>query len=305
MIKKTLLFFIFFIFSASAVKVYALPNSVEQCFIRLKNQSYRSAEVWGVKAVKNHPRSFYAHMCLAAAYHRLGDLLPAIKVLKQSIPLAGNKGELETLYEGIGSSYGDVSDYKNALLYDFKALNLAKELKERRPESIQLNNISNIYADQGDFTKALYYAKKSLALIRTKKGMILLYSNIGAYYSEMGNYTKAIKYEKKALILDKNIGDYYATAVIFLNLGDSYIYAGNYLRAKNYINKGLKMEKKIGDKDWIAAGYRYFGSLYRHENNGKKALSYYTKAFAIYNSIGDSKGAKVCLYRINKIKNQQ
>ncbi len=306
MIKKTLLFFVFFVFIASIVKVYAvpLPHSVAQCFKHLRAQSYRNAEVWGVKAVNKHPRSFYAHMCLAAAYHRLGDYLPSIKVLSQATSFVSNKDEMEILYEGIGSSYGDVGDYKNAIIYDYKALALAKELKNIGEESTELTNIADIYGKQGDFKKALYYDKKSMALARTKREMIFSYNNIGADYSDMGNYTEAIKYEKKGLTLDKSIGDYYAIGIAFLNLGDSYIYIGNYFRAKNYITKGLNIEKKIGAKDWIASGYRYFGSLYRHENNDKKALPYYTKAFAIYNSIGDSKGMKDCLYRINKIKNQ-
>ncbi len=306
MIKKTLLSFIFIVFIAFAAKVYALPlpYSIGQCFKHLQTQSYRNAEVWGVKAVKNHPRSFYAHMCLAAAYHRLGDYLPSIKVLRQSISLAKNNDELETLYEGIGSTYGDIGDYKNAVLYDYKALALTKKLKNRRAESSVLTNIADVYGKRGDFKKALYYDKKSMALRSTKKGMIFSYNNIGADYSNMGNHAEAIKYEKKGLILDKSVGDYYAMGIALLNLGDSYIYIGNYLRAKDYITKGLNIEKKIGDKDWIATGYRYFGSLYRHENNGKKALTYYTKAFTIYNSIGDSKGAQYCLYKINKIKNQ-
>jgi len=315
MLKKSFILFsfLFLVFTLSGCAKHmpryhsttALPYSVNQCFDHINAQSYKSARVWGIRAVKNHPQSFNAHLCLGEAGYRLGLYNPAIYDFKHAIPLANDKNRLMVVYNLIGLSFNSVGNEKDALMYDFRSLKLARELNNTSFESADISNIAGIYVNESNYKKALHYLKKSLALKRTKKGKAITYGNIGMFYSDMNNYAKAIKYTTKALNLNESIGYYYGAAIDYLNLGSIYIYVKNYPTAKRYILKGISMEKKIGNKKWIGVGYKYLGRLYRNEGDNKKALLYYSKAYDMFKISGNTSGMQDCLFMINKIKNKK
>ena len=301
MLKK-ILFLSSLILLTFSVKSYASPYSVNECYDHISAQAFKTARSWGIRAVDNYPKSFYAHMCLGAADKYLGLYKPAIYDFKRAIPLANNKNRLMQVYGWIGLTFTLVGDEKNALMYDFRSLKLARELNNTSDESADIGNISSIYSNEGHYQKALLYDKKSLALKQTKKGKATSYNNIATDYSDMNQYPKAIKYETEALNLNESIGNYYETAEDYLNLGGLNTLDKNYVPAKKEILKGLLMEKKIGNKDWIGAGYRYLGRLYRNKGNNKKAYVYYEKAYKMYKISGDASEAQDCLTMINKIK---
>ena len=301
MLKK-ILFLSLLILLIFSVKSYAHPYSVNECLDHISAQAFKTARSWGIRAVDNHPESFYVHMCLGVADVRLGLYKPAIYHFKRAIPLANDKNRLGLVYNWIGLTFDRVGDEKDSLMYDFRSLKLARELNNTSGESAAIGNISSIYSNEGKYQKALLYNKKSLALRQTKKGKAISYSNIATDYGDMNQYPKAIKYETESLNLNESIGNYYGTAVSYLNLGWLNTLDKNYVSAKKEILKGLSMEKKIGNKDWIATGYEYLGRLYRNKGNNNKAYVYYEKAYKMYKISGDSSDAQDCLTMINKIK---
>lgn len=294
-----------FILLFFSIKAYASPYSVKECFDHISAQSFKTARSWGIRAVDNHPDSFYAHLCLGEADNKLGLYKPALYDFKKAIPLANDKNRLQLVYNWIGSTFTMVGDEKDALMYDFKSLNLARMLNNKNIESDDIGNIASIYENEGNYSKALHYFKKSLALSRTKKGKAVSYNNIGSVYYYMNNYPEAIQYIKKALNLNESAGNYYGTALDYLNIGGSYIYIKNYKKAKNYIFKGLTMEKKIGNKDRIGTGYFYLGRLYRNEGDNLKAYNYYKKAYNMYNISGDTQHAQYCLTMMAKTQTKK
>ena len=301
MLKK-ILFLSLLILLIFSVKSYAHPYSVNECFDHISAQAFKTARSWGIRAVDNHPKSFYAHLCLGVADKYLGLYKPALYDFKRAIPLANDKNRLMLVYNWIGLTFDSVGDEKDALMYDFRSLKLARELNDTSAESADISNIASIYQNEGKYKKSLLYDKKSLALHQTKKGKAISYNNIAMVYSDMNNYPEAIRYEAKALNLNESIGDYYGTAEDYLNLGWLNTLDKNYIPAKNEIIKGLLMEKKIGNKDWIGVGYKDLGRLYRNKGNNKKAYVYYEKAYNMFKISGDSSDAQDCLFMINKIK---
>ncbi len=318
MLKK-ILFLSLLILLILSVKSYASPYSLNECFDHLSAQAFKTARSWGIRAADNHPESFYAHLCLGAADTYLGLYKPALYDFKRAVPLASDKNRLEVVYNWIGGVFDSVGDEKNALMYDFRSLKLARELNDISTESNDINNIAVIYKNEGKYQKALHYLKKSLALHQTKKGKAASYNNIAMDYAGMFNVAEAIKYQTKALNeaikyqtkalnLDESIGNYYGTAEDYLNLGLLNTFDKNYVSAKKKILKGLSMEKKIGNKEWIGRGYFYLGSLYRNKGNNKKAYVYYEKAYKMFKISGDASGAQYsqdCLSWINIIKSNQ
>jgi tetratricopeptide (TPR) repeat protein len=301
MLKK-ILFLSSLILLTFSVKSYASPYSVNECYDHISAQAFKTARSWGIRAVDNHPQSFYAHLCLGEADNYLGLYKPALYDFKRAIPLANDKNRLELIYSWIGAMFYSVGDEKDALMYDFRSLKLARELNDTSAESADIANISSIYSSEGKYQKALHYDKKSLSLHKTKKRKAVSYNNIAMDYGDMNQYPKAIKYEAKALNLNESIGNYYGTASSYLNLGALNTSDKNYVSAKKEILKGLSMEKKIGNKNWIGVGYEYLGRLYLNKGNNKKAYVYYEKAYKMFKISGDASGAQDCLTMINKIK---
>ena len=302
MLKK-ILFFSLLVLLIFSVKSYASSYSTNECYDHISAQAFKTARIWGIKAVNNHPESFYARLCLGEADKYLGLYKPSLYDFKQAIPLANDKNRLGLVYNWIGLIFSDAGDEKDALMYDFRSLKLERELNNISAESDDISNIAGIYKNEGKYQKALNYDKKSLALSQTKKGKAISYNNIAMVYSDMNDYTEAVKYQTKALNLNESAGNYYDTASSYLNLGYSYTYVNNYVKAESYILKGLAMEKKIGNKKWIGEGYKYLGRLYRNKGDNKKALAYYQKAYDMFNISGDTSDARGCLFMISKIKN--
>jgi len=238
-------------------------------------------------------------------YNSSRDGAYIVAILSNLHKVVDSTNRLELVYNFIGATFDSVGNEKDALMYDFRSLKIARELNDTSGESGDINNIASIYQNEDNYKKALHYFKKSLALSRTKKEKAMVYGNIGTVYSDMNNYAEAINYTTKALNLSESIGNYYVAAQDYLNLGDNYIYVKNYPTAQRYILKGISMEKKIGNNDWIGTGYQYLGRLYGKEGDNKKALLYYSKAYDMFKISGDTSDMQVCLSMINKIKNKK
>ncbi len=301
MIARIFLLYLLFL-AIFSTNVFALSYSANQCFARVKSQSFDSAKKWGEKAANNHPKSYAAHLCLGIAENKMGMYPSAVSDFKKAVTLSKNKIESMISYGLMGEALQNSGDKKNAMGYDLKSLKLAKELNNKSFESSGYNNIANIYKNEGEFKKALIYFNKSLSFSPNKISMAATYGNMAIAYDKLDNYSEALAYQKKALELNKSMGNRYGVAEDLLNTGGTYSYLKKYNKAKAYILKGISEERKIGNKKWIGSGYGYLANLNLDEGNNDKALLYYKKAYSLYKSSGDASGANTCLFMINKIK---
>jgi len=270
----------------------ANANEIEKCFNYFYSQNYQLALQAGQNAVRIYPRSAEAHMCLGGTYSELGYFDLSIKELKTAEKLTNNKAALGAIYSYIGNDYDNLGDLNNALLYDDRQLEIVRDLNDQEDEGKALNNLGEIYQDQGNYDKALEYYNKSLQLRSDPSSIAITYNNIATVYSAKGDNNKAVEYYKKAIEFAQKAGNYHGTAHDMLNLGDTYIDLKNFSSAQYYLQKGLLMMQKLGNKYGEAYGYGYFGKLYLAQN--KKALSkeYFTKAYNLFKAIGDNGDAQ-------------
>jgi len=267
-------------------------NEIEKCFNYLDSQNYQLAKQAGQNAVRIYPQVAGAHQCLGETYYYLGDFNLSIKELKTAEKLTNSKAALGVIYSAIGSDYDNLGDLNNALLYNDRVLEIARDLNNQKDESAALSNIGGIYKDQGNYDKALAYLNKSLQFTSDPSSIAIIYNNIATVYWAKGDNNKAVEYYKKAIEFAQKAGDYDGTAKYMLNLGNTYTDLKNFSEAQYYLQKGLLMMQKLGDKYWEAYGFKYFGKLYLAQN--KKALSkeYFTKAYNLFKAIGDNGDAQ-------------
>ncbi|XP_044172276.1 G-protein-signaling modulator 2-like, partial [Acropora millepora] len=96
-----------------------------------------------------------------------------------------------TAYGNLGCAYQSLSDYRKAIEYHEKHLEIAKEIGDRAGEGRAYGNLGTAYQSLGDYRKAIEYHEKRL----------------GCAYKSLGDYGKAIEYQEKRLKIAKEVGD--------------------------------------------------------------------------------------------------
>ncbi|MGC2681180.1 MAG: tetratricopeptide repeat protein, partial [Candidatus Nitrosopolaris sp.] len=141
-------------------------------------------------------------------------------------------------------------DYSKAIDYHKKAVNIAKETRDKTRESHCYANLGNAYHNLGNYTKDIEYEEKALEIkkeIGDKAGESSCYINLGNAYHNLGDYTKAIEYQEKALKLAKEIGDVYSEAIAQLSLGIIYNEQKPEMAYNNF-KRSIDLTELIGGK---------------------------------------------------------
>lgn len=268
-------------------------NEIEKCFNYLKLQKYQLALESGQNAVKSNPENTEAHVCLGETYTDLGYFGLSIKEFEIAEKLASNKGSLAIIYSYLGIDHDNLGDSNTALLNYNKELQIAKELNDIEEESLALNNIANIYLEQGNYEKSLDYLNNSLKLTSKPKTIATIYNNIATIYLYKNDNNKAVEYYKKALEFNQEVGNYRGVAHVMLNLGTAYTNLQNFSEAERYLRQGLEMVQKISDNYWEAVAYESLGQVYLAQNKKALANEYFTRAYNLFKAIGDNNDAQV------------
>ena len=110
--------------------------------------------------------------------------------------------------------------------------------------SATYNNIAIIYKSMANFKQALLYNKKSLEisfLIKDNEGIGKSYSNIGRLYELFGKYDKAVEYYVKAIKNNEEIK--LLNSIPYANIGEVFLIKKNYAKATENFLKAVKIEK--------------------------------------------------------------
>jgi tetratricopeptide (TPR) repeat protein len=113
-----------------------------------------------------------------------------------------------------------------------------------------------------------------------------MYSNIGSIYAEWGDYARAIENNQKALIIDRRIGESPQIAVDLNNIGKIYEMWGKYEEAVRYYQESLKLAQTIGNQAMIAIRLNNLGSVNKAWNQYAQALDFYQQALEIERKMG-------------------
>ena len=101
------------------------------------------------------------------------------------------------------------------------ALELTREIKNRKFEGTTLNNISQIYDARGDYETALSYLNQSLAIrqeIGDKSGEGTTLNNMATTAHARGDYETALSYLNQSLAIRQDIGDKSGEATTLNNI---------------------------------------------------------------------------------------
>jgi len=202
---------------------------------------------------------------IGISYWGQGESEKALEYLMNSLKTVNtleinftNKQIKGSCFSNIGVVFLQQNNGSKALEYFFKALNIAKELDDRRLMATSLGNIGTIYFDQADYSKSLDY------------------------------YTQSLK-------ISTETDDKYATAMNFGKIGQIYNKQHKENEAEVYYQNALKIAIEIGDLELIKNQQKELADLYKKQKQWQKALEYYEQYITARDSIYNKENTKKAL----------
>ncbi|MGB3703612.1 MAG: tetratricopeptide repeat protein, partial [Anaerolineales bacterium] len=180
-----------------------------------------------------------AYYLEGAVLHRIGDLTRSVELCKQSLQI----------YQEIGDVVGEARAF---------------------------NNLSNAYADLGQWQEALDALQESLE-INQRIGNVFEQGNVAnnlAYiHLERGEWDQAQYLFIESNQIWKRIGAAFPDAVTLSNLAQVYIYQQNWEQVKKTLSESQALFEAIGSDDFLAELERRWGEYYLGTGDIEQALS--------------------------------
>ena len=196
-------------------------------------------------------------------------------------------------YCNLGNAYHGLGDFKEAIEYHERHLNIAKEVGDRAGEGKSYCNLGNAYRNLGDFKKAIEYHERHLNIAKEVgdlAGEGKSYGNLGNAYDSLGDFKKAIEYHERHLNIAKEVGDRAGEGKSYCNLGNAYDSLGDFKKAIEYHERDLNIAKEVGDRAGEGKSYCNLGNAYHSLGDFKKAIEYHERDLNIAKEVGDRAG---------------
>ncbi len=161
----------------------------------------------------------------------------------------------------------------------------AKKLNKNETISAEIFlSLSDMYARVTDFTKAIYYAKKSGKIfdkINDKPGIAKCKNTLGTFYAELGNLSKAKKlFEESLSYLDEN-KHLLMSAMLYQNIAIIYSIYKNFDLSIQYFNKSLEKYEKLNAPLRIAETKHNLAMVYMDQKYYHSALNEIDKSIEL------------------------
>jgi signal transduction histidine kinase len=269
---RTLLFFIFVVWSVPLIAKGAQPNDTI--------------------SVHNQTNEFYLPSST--------NLDSALSINRKFVEKAQKENRPEL--------YWDASTRQATLLaelgYRDSALlilnNILKQVTSRKDtvrQIITLNKLADCHAASWDFEQAIKYLLKAQKLLTNRSDFALRFkilNTLGQTHRKMKDYTNALNYYG---LLEKDFLDQLDTTqkfLVYLNTGNVYLQMLDYKKTEEYYNKAYAEIQKIDDPANKALIIYNLGNLYFHQKHLNEANSYTKQALDFYNKLGDPQHIEFC-----------
>jgi tetratricopeptide (TPR) repeat protein len=203
-----------------------------------------------------------------------------------------NKEDANNLYNNIGNLYYLLADYKKALEFFEKSLNLKIEVygPDYKENGGCYNNIGLVLTELCNYEKAIENFNLSLKILENYRDskettIAKIYNNMGYICYRQSKFQEAREfYNKDIEIISKIHGEnHLSLSDSYNNIGLSYYDEKNFDLAEENYKKALKICLNLQLENHISTAgcYNNMGLLYNQKRNFEKALECYKKSVKI------------------------
>lgn len=188
------------------------------------------------------------------------------------------------LLNELSKTYQDIA-FDSSMKYANMALELSKEEKYIKGESVALSSIGNNYLYNYEYKKAIEVYANSLRLMQktaNQKGAANIYFSIAYAYQMDGMYDKAIENYIAALKIAEEINNAKLQTDLLNNIGSLYFYSQkNYPKALEYFSKMANLAKQNNDETGEAIAFNNIGQISSELKEYEKAKECFNKALEL------------------------
>lgn len=174
--------------------------------------------------------------------------------------------------------------------YASEALQLSRELNNRKQEGLALVNLCQGYLFNDLYDEALRFGLLSLEIrkeIGNDYDLAFTLRTLGWLYYDIGYFDKALEYHKEVLQIHEKIDDKQRIAYSYNSLGLIHEQKGDCNLALTFFKKSLELKKPFNNKDRISETMKNMGVCYRRVNDLDSAREYLEASLEIANQIKD------------------
>lgn len=218
----------------------------------------------------------------------------SLKYINKSIEVAQHhnikKNIMMLLYRNKGVAYFQLGNYKEALRFHLKDLNIARELKDYNRELSANHNIALMKLNLGDKKDALKILKRNIKAFDSliKNGApeylgvkINNLNSLGKNYTSLKQLDSAmITYEESYRLSKEHKFKIHETFVL-AGIGHVYSLQGKYDKAIPYLDRSLKQSDSLKRKDLLPYIYVHQGRVYYGLKQYEKAIKILKKTDSI------------------------
>ncbi len=171
------------------------------------------------------------------------------------------------------SRYYLTSDAEKAVMYADKALNLAKDLNDKKGEAKAYGNLGMGYYFLSDYDELLEYYKKSLSAYKSigdQEGVNVLATT----FYRLSKFHKSLDSYKRSLLILLSDTNAHVSSIVetYENIGNVYKNLGDYHLALDNYRKALDLLDETDDKSTL---WRNIGEIYLYLEDYDSALEYF------------------------------
>lgn len=192
-------------------QIYALQSLSWSCALSRKFEKANSYLALTDRLLNQNPNYYFTIDCLitkGAIENILRNHQKAILYFQEAIDKSERSQaifQLYTVFPMISASYGELSDYRNAMTYSWKAQDMTKKLRELRVQGHNASIINNI-------NKEISHLDEKQSFPYSTVSVILILFSIAIYYylnkKKNSNNNTALSKEYKAIHFDNSTNGY-------------------------------------------------------------------------------------------------
>lgn len=321
--KKSLNYFIYFLFTMISVNMYAQKNYGNDSLLIYKyldkvsyfeQQDADSAFWYANEAYKiaRGSESLYLNgktsLGLAMMYQSQSEYKKAALFYKEGISFAeklDNKPMMAQAYNGFGNLFAIQKQMDQAAEYFNKALEISKELKDNRKVSVILMNLANIEYNNAYFSNnfkkcnAAYSEAYDWAILAKDTGQqISCLGNWGMSYGDEGQFELSIDKLTKAIGIANSVNHRSDLIFLYHYLGRTYGLMKQHQKAMEAFLTSMKLAEEFNDLDYQSENFYCLAESNYELGNYKLAYDQFEK----YKNIEDTISSKEITAELNTIK---
>ncbi|PFX24738.1 Tetratricopeptide repeat protein 28 [Stylophora pistillata] len=130
-----------------------------------------------------------------------------LQPISRETEVGAKAGEGES-YGNLGNTYQSLGEFKTAMEYHQRQLEISKEVGAKAGEGESYGNLGNTYQSLGEFKTAMEYHQRQLEIskeVGAKAGEGESYGNLGNTYQSLGEFKTAMEYHQRHLEITKEV----------------------------------------------------------------------------------------------------